>query len=316
MNEFELITHFFANKTPNQRQDVILGVGDDCAVLTVPQGQQLLISMDTLVQGVHFPESTPPYDIGYKALAVNLSDLAAMGAIPAWFTLSLTVPSLDKSWLSAFSDGLFELAQEFNLQLVGGDTTRGPLSITIQVHGFAPTGSAITRSGAKPGDLIYVTHTLGDAGLALQLLLDEKPVPASILKQLNRPYPRVEEGLILREFASAMIDISDGLIADLSHILNQSKVGAVIHTEQLPLSEELTQAVDPAQAIQYALSAGDDYELCFTIPAHKREALQALMSVKQRIIHCIGQITETKELVVLQDNQPIEQKGLRGYSHF
>ncbi len=320
MNEFELIAHYFAEQKQVKRPDVILGIGDDCAILEVPKDQQLLMSMDTLVNGVHFPVNTSAYDIGYKALAVNLSDLAAMGATPAWFSLALTLPVLDKDWLSGFSEGLFALAQEFKVQLVGGDTTRGPLSITIQVHGFTPRGKVITRKGAKAGDLIYVSNSLGDAGLALQHILSQVNLPSSVfssvLEQLNRPFPRIKEGLILADYATAMIDISDGLIADLDHILKQSKVGALVDVNTLPLSLELKQSLDFSAAVNLALTAGDDYELCFTIPADKKEQVEMHMDHEGYKIHCIGTITANEHLVLHLGEQVWDKGSLQGYTHF
>lgn len=320
MNEFSLITHFFTNSQQTERQDVVLGIGDDCAILKVPPAQQLLVSMDTLVNGVHFPFETAAYDIGYKSLAVNLSDLAAMGATPAWFSLALTLPSLDKSWLEDFSSGLFDLARQFKIQLIGGDTTRGPMTITIQVHGFSPEGRAITRKGAQPGDLIYVTNTLGDAGLALRYIQGHiqlaDSVVAPLLTQLNRPLPRIKEGLLLAPYASAMIDLSDGLAADLRHILRQSNTGALIHIEKLPLSKDLQKSVDYATATQLALTAGDDYELCFTIPVDKQHEVEQLMHQEHCAISCIGQITASGLLDLQQDHQSIDNSGIQGYSHF
>jgi thiamine-monophosphate kinase len=320
MNEFELITHFFADHIQTQRDDVVMGIGDDCAILEVPPGQQLLISMDTLVSGVHFPVSTTPYDIGYKALAVNLSDLAAMGANPAWISLALTLPSADQHWLSAFSEGLFSLAKLFNVVLIGGDTTRGPLTITIQAHGFVPVGQAITRCKAQPGDLIYVTHTLGDAGLALKHLNQEIKIPSmfseALLSRLNRPLPRIKEGLLLRNQATSMIDLSDGLISDLEHILKKSLVGAVIHLDKIPLSTALKQSVSREDALKFALTSGDDYELCFTVPEHKKIQLETLMSLEHCEISCIGHITNTQKLVLQQGDHYIESESLRGYTHF
>ena len=320
MNEFELIAHYFAQRKQGVRDDVILGIGDDCAILEVPQGQQLLISMDTLVEGVHFPKETPPYDIGYKALAVNLSDLAAMGATPAWFSLALTLPKVDKEWLEAFSEGLFNLAEEFKINLVGGDTTRGPLAMTIQVHGFTGARAAVMRKGAQVGDLIYVTNALGDAGLALKYVQGEiqlatEDVPA-VLEQLNRPYPRVKEGLLLAAYATAMIDLSDGLISDIGHILKQSKVGALINLADLPLSIELKSAVSYKEAIKLALSAGDDYELCFTIPEDKKDEVEALMLSNRYKITCIGGITTGEQLLLQDGNQVRDKDSLQGFSHF
>lgn len=320
MNEFELITHYFATHKQEPRSDVLLGIGDDCAILTIPTGQQLLVSIDTLVNGIHFPESTAPYDIGYKSLAVNLSDLAAMGATPAWFTLALTLPKADQQWLSSFSEGLFQLAEEFKIQLVGGDTTRGPLSITIQVHGFTPMGKALTRKGAQIGDWIYVTNHLGDAGLALQHLQKTIHLSADVFSRvsgaLNRPYPRINEGLLLAKYATSMIDLSDGLISDLGHVLKHSRVGALIKLEQLPLSSALKEALPYSEAIKLALSAGDDYELCCTIPPAKKKEVEALMQREGYKMACIGQITGDQKLVLQQDNQLIEQGNLQGYIHF
>lgn len=319
MNEFQLITHFF-NQHQKQRPDVLLGIGDDCAILAVPPNQQLLVSIDTLVSGVHFPKSTAPFDIGHKALAVNLSDLAAMGATPAWFTLAITLPAVDKEWLGAFSKGLFTLAHSFNVQLIGGDTTRGPLAISIQVHGFAPLGKSIKRQGARPGDLIYVTNTLGDAGLALQHIMNGIELPkalfAKVAPRLNRPMPRVKEGLLLRDYASAMIDISDGLVADLGHILEQSQVGAVLDLAKIPISYALGQALSPDKALRLALSAGDDYELCFTIPAAQQETLERLLRQEKCEVHCIGRITAGKELLFQQGANYLDLAALQGYSHF
>lgn len=320
MNEFELIAHYFAERKQSVRDDVILGIGDDCAILEVPSDQQLLISIDTLVNGVHFPENTDPFDIGYKALAVNLSDLAAMGARPAWFSLALTLPQLDQKWLQAFTKGLFHLAEEFQVQLVGGDTTRGPLALTIQVHGFVAKGKAVTRRGAQVGDLIYVTNNLGDAGLALQHIqgqieLTTDAIPL-VTKHLNRPYPRVKEGLLLADYATTMIDLSDGLIADLDHILKQSKVGALINLAQLPLSSELKQALPHLEAVKLALSAGDDYELCFTIPENKRDEVERVMQAAQAKIHCIGVITAGEQLLLQENGQLLSKENLHGFSHF
>lgn len=320
MNEFTLIDKFFAQQKEKSRDDVALGIGDDCAILSMPLDHQLIVSIDTLVSGVHFPVTTCPYDIGYKALAVNLSDLAAMGATPAWFTLALTIPAMDEPWLSEFSDGLFHLAEQFNVQLIGGDTTRGPLSITIQVHGFTPVGKAVTRKDAKPGDLIYVTHTLGEAGLALQHIQGQVQLSSSVFEsmliQLNRPFPRIKEGLLLRLYATAMIDLSDGLLADIGHILKQSQVGALIEVDKLPVAEDLKRSLDSTAALKLALTAGDDYELCFTIPAQKKEEVEQLMHAELCPITCIGQITSTGQLELMHGNQPIAIGSMQGYSHF
>lgn len=309
MNEFDIIAQFFAKQIVT-RPDVILGIGDDCAIVEVPADQQLAITTDTLVAGVHFPTDTPAFDIGYKSLAVNLSDLAAMGATPAWITLALTLPEKNVRWLTEFSRGLFELAQRYQIQLIGGDITRGPLTITIEAKGFIPKNQALKRSAAKVGDLIYVTNTLGDA--ALGLLCAEKKISLQpdyqtyLLSRLNRPEPRVEIGEQLRGIAHAAIDISDGLAADLGHILEKSQVGATVYVDALPLSEALLRSVATPQAIELALNGGDDYELCFTAPKEIHDSR----------FTCIGIITQTLRLNLLyKDERPYSGK-VNGYQHF
>jgi len=319
MHEFELIKKFFTQQSIS-RHDVILGIGDDCAIINVPRDQQLAITTDTLVNGVHFPTNTSPYDIGYKSLAVNLSDLAAMGASPAWITLALTLPEASEDWLTEFSRGFFELASRYKIQLIGGDITRGPLTITIAAHGLIPKHLAITRSGAKPGDLIYVTNTLGDAGLALLFLNKEVEMDPSdqnvILTRLNRPEPRTEIGELLRGIAHAAIDISDGLAADLGHILKQSHVGATIHVDQLPLSNTMRNVVPHEKALSLALNAGDDYELCFTIPQDQEAALMEALKKCNCSYTCIGTITATHALDLQFKNGKKYHDKPTGYRHF
>lgn len=275
--EFSLIERYFTSQ--GRRRDVLLGVGDDAALLQVPPGMELAVSVDTLVAGRHFPEDTPAEAIGYKTLAVSLSDIAAMGAEPAWATLSISLPESDPSFVEAFAHGLFALAHEHGVELVGGDTVRGPLSLTLQLHGLVPAGMALLRSGARPGDHIFVTGTLGDAGagLALRQAGDECAAGASaaLLQRLERPTPRVHEGRALRGIASAAIDISDGLLADLGHILERSACGAELELDAIPLSQSLVQAIDsPAERLRLALCAGDDYELCFTVAESKLAQLE------------------------------------------
>lgn len=320
MDEFDLIRHFFSERINKHRDDVVIGIGDDCAVLEVPYQHQLVMTTDTLVNGVHFPISTAAKDIGHKSLAVNLSDLAAMSASPAWVTLALTLPKVNEQWLSDFSDGFFSLANQYGVELIGGDTTKGPLAITIQAHGFIPKGCAVTRSGAKPGDLIYVSNTLGDAGLALKYLNKEVILEPEhegiILKQFNCPEPRIKEGLVLREMASAMIDISDGLVADLGHILEQSKVGAEVYIEKLPISSQMRASQSLEECAMLALTAGDDYELCFTIPKDKQILIEEKMQMYGFHITCIGEITLSRKLKVLSyDGRPY-LAVLKGYAHF
>lgn len=305
MGEFDLIDFLTSTQTI-QRQDVALGIGDDCALLDIPPSVQLALSMDTLVAGIHFKEETDAYDIGYKAAAVNFSDLAAMGAEPAWVTLALTLPEINREWLKDFSEGFFTLLKQFNVQLIGGDTTRGPLSITVQAHGFVPKGKVLKRSGAKKGDLIYVTGSLGDAGLALSLGDD---APCELSQRLLRPTPRIAEGKMLREIAHSAIDISDGLVADLSHILKCSGKGATLYVDSLPLSKALLAHTSYHQAQVLALSAGDDYELCFTIAPENIHALGFEAN-------CIGVIEETSELRLLnRDGSSFILESL-GYKHF
>lgn len=304
MSEFDIITQYFASQT-SHRNDVMVGIGDDAALVKPPQNHELAITTDTLVSGVHFPESTLPYDIGYKSLAVNLSDLAAMGATPAWVTMALTLPDKNLDWLKAFCDGFFALANQHQVQLIGGDLTRGPLCITIQAIGFTPSHQALLRSQAKPGDLIYVTGTLGDAGLALR----SAHASPEILARLNRPEPRVTTGIALRSIASSAIDISDGLAADLGHILKASRVGAKINVEQLPLSPAVS-ALTPEQAIALALTAGDDYELCFTVPAQKRAQLSSIPCT------CIGEITASSGLELNYNDGSSYHGNISGYQHF
>jgi len=283
ISEFDIIARYFAAR-PARRPDVALGIGDDAAVLRVPPGCELVLAVDTLVSGVHFPEDTPPEDIGYKALAVNLSDLAAMGAEPAWLSLALTLPEPDEAWLAGFAAGLFELADAHGMALVGGDTTRGPLSVSVQVAGLVPAGGALRRAGARPGDLVCVTGTLGDAALGLQVAqgrLDRGVEDNDFLrKRLDRPTPRVAAGQALRERAHAGIDISDGLGADLGHLLEAGGVGARLDLSRLPLSPAFERyragLADPDAALSLALGGGDDYELCLSLSPEVFEALPAL----------------------------------------
>lgn len=318
MNEFELIRRYFARQ-PVMRADVALGVGDDAALLQLPPGQQLVVTTDLLVSGVHFLPDADPAALGHKALAVNLSDLAAMGAEPAWFLLNLALPAADESWLTGFSTGLFELAQRYRVQLVGGDTSRAPkIVIAIEAHGFVPAGQALTRAGAKPGDRIFVTGPLGDAGLALrhrqgQLKLSAAELP-SCVERMDRPAPRVEEGLALRGIASSAVDISDGLVADLGHILEMSRVGARLELAQLPLSQAYRTHL-AGVGWDVALANGDDYELCFTVPPAN---LAALEKIKHRFpaISEIGVIEADSGLrIVDAGGKPYTPKAT-GHDHF
>ncbi|MEB4590295.1 thiamine-phosphate kinase [Candidatus Thiothrix sp. Deng01] len=267
MSEFDLIReHFFWRNIPDS---VRISVGDDAAVLRMSPGRELAVSVDTFNAGIHFPLDTPPHAVGYKALAVNLSDLAAMGAEPAWFTLALSMPSADREWVREFTQGMQELAEQHNIFLIGGDTTRGPLSITIQVMGWAEPGRALLRSGAQDGDLVCVSGTLGDAAAGLAVVQQRLQLSAEAaefcIRRLNYPSPRLQLAEYLRGRATACMDISDGLLADLGHILQASGVGAHLYHALVPLSPALGQ-LTLVQRLDFALRGGDDYELLFTLP--------------------------------------------------
>lgn len=307
MDEFALIRQHFSTLTA-AREGVTLGIGDDAALLQMPAGQELVVSTDTLVAGRHFPLDTAPADIGWKSLAVNLSDLAAMGAEPRWFTLALTLPEADEAWLSGFAGGLRELADRQRVALVGGDTTRGPLSITVSALGLVPAGAALRRDGARPGDLVCVTGSLGDAALAL------RKTGTGLDQRLNRPEPRVAAGLALRGLASAALDLSDGLAGDLGHILRASGVGAVLEASRLPMSPAFQAHAPSAERLTLQAQGGDDYELCVCVPPqHLAEAQGRLAPLP---LTPVGHITGGEGLQVLDaagGRIPLEA---RGYRHF
>jgi thiamine-monophosphate kinase len=309
IGEFEIIKNFFATQSI-KRDDVILGIGDDAAIVNVPEKQQLVITTDTLVAEVHFLSSANAYDIGFKSIAVNLSDLAAMGAVPSWVTLSLTLPHVKETWIKEFCRGFFDLALQYQTQLIGGDLSQGPLSITVGAFGFTPPGQAITRRGAKPGDLIYVTNTLGEAALALHYPSEKA------LAKLNRPLPQIEIGTQLRNIANAAIDISDGLAADLGHILEESGVGANVNVDKIPIAKSLTDILSSDDALALALTGGDDYELCFTVPPEKQSLLEKSLPQNQYHYTYIGTIQAEKGLNLhYQDGKKYLGK-LYGYQHF
>ncbi|MDF7680338.1 thiamine-phosphate kinase [Enterobacteriaceae bacterium ESL0689] len=318
--EFSLIARYF-DRVKNRRPDVETGIGDDCALLNIAERKTLAISTDTLVEGHHFLPDIDPADLACKALAVNLSDLAAMGAEPAWLTLALTLPQVDEAWLAAFSDSLFSQLDYYDMQLIGGDTTRGPLAMTLGVHGFVPQGRALKRSGAKSGDWIYVTGTPGDsaAGLAIlqnRLVVNQPEDARYLLQRHLRPEPRVLQGQALRDLASAAIDISDGLLADLRHILDASGCGARINLDALPLSTALRHHVPAQQALHWALSGGEDYELCFTVAELNRGALDVAMAHSGISFTCIGQVSpEAGKVLLLQAGKPVDL-DFPGYDHF
>ncbi len=268
ISEFSLIDRFFKRKSINKA--ITQSIGDDCALLSIPNGYELAITTDTMVAYIHFFADCDPFSLGHKLLAVNLSDLASMGAKPLAVTLALTLPKVDENWLSAFAKGFFALAERHSVDLVGGDTTSGPLTLTVQALGLVPIGKALKRSTAKPGDYVCVTGNLGDAGLGLKIkqhYLCKQPDAA--LKRFNQPEPQVDFGQALIGIANACIDISDGLAGDLGHILKQSKVGACLDWEALPLSKEVLTYIEDTGDWAMPLTAGDDYELCFTVPPDK-----------------------------------------------
>ncbi len=311
LSEFGLIERFFASCGASDAS-LILGVGDDAALLSPPPGRQLALTQDTLVEGVHFLANADPADLGHKALAVNLSDLAAMGAEPAWATLGLTLPRVDAGWLEAFSSGLCALARAVGLTVVGGDTTQGPLAVSIAALGLVPSGAALRRDGARPGDLILVSGTLGDAGLALRLLKAGGSVPQSLARHLHRPQARLALGRALVGRAHAAIDLSDGLAADLRHMLVASGVGATLELERLPLSPEVAASGDWS----LPLSAGDDYELCFCLPPEKASLLNEL----ERAGGCrVTQVGRIEALAGLRLRDPAGRPfhlQRQGYEHF
>lgn len=318
LSEFDLIREYFSNQSHN-REDVVLGVGDDCAVLAPPVGMELVVTSDTLVEGVHFQQGADPKALGHKSLAVNLSDLAAMGASPSWVTLALTLPETDPVWLRSFSDGFLTLAHKHTVALVGGDTTRGPLSITVTAHGFVQPGAAIRRSGAKVGDHVFVTGTLGDGTVALLARQGAYRVEtglAELENQLDLPQPRLAVGNALVGVASSAIDISDGLVADLGHICEQSSVGARVLLDTVPVSSQVKEYLQQGGSWDNVIAGGDDYELCFTLSPEK---LDLLDGIRQRL-DC--NLTQVGEIVAGQgvscitaDGTVLEHSG-SGYQHF
>ena len=322
--EFRLIERLQA-LTAQARDDVRLGIGDDAALLAVPAGQELAVAIDTLVEGVHFPVGTAPADIGWKALAVNLSDLAAMGATPAWALLALTLPArplqAQQERVDGLASGFAQLARTHGVALVGGDTTRGPFALSVAVHGFVPPGQALRRDGARVGDLVFVTGTLGDAAAGLQRLgtaadPDEEKRRVVLRARLNRPEPRVAAGLALRRRASACIDVSDGLVADLGHVCTASGVGAELEASSLPLSSALLGCCDELAARDHALSGGDYSELCFTVPPARAGELQADLARLGCGATRIGRIVAGAGVRVRGEDGQWQVPGRAGWDHF
>jgi thiamine-monophosphate kinase len=314
--EFDVIARHFTRPAAN----AVLGVGDDCALVQLSRGMELAVSVDTMVSGTHFFPDVDPETLGHKALAVNLSDMAAMGAMPYWAMLALTLPKVDHDWLAAFAKGFFDLADEFEVSLIGGDTTRGPLTLTVTIMGEVPAGAAVRRSGAKVGNDIWVSGHIGDAALAVahrhgKLVLDDADYREAVMR-LYEPTPRVSLGQALRGLATAAIDVSDGLLADLGHICKLSRVGAVVELAALPLSPIGAKHVAGDAGRTAVVAGGDDYELCFTAHPNSRESIQDLAKMLGVPITRIGQVKRGKGVsLVGPDGKPVKIDG-RGYDHF
>jgi len=316
IGEFEIIERYFTRAGSDR--DVILGIGDDAAVIAVDG--HVAVTVDTLVAGVHFPDGMAPNLLGHRLLAVNLSDLAAMGARPRWSTLALTMPAADELWLDGFSRGLFELADRYGVSLVGGNLSRGPLTLTMQLMGTVEPKNMLTRGGGHVGDDVYVTGTLGDSSAGIMLILERSSAPqgsaaAALKERFYRPVPRVGAGLALGPLATAAIDVSDGLLADLGHICKASGCGATIDVERVPLSAELLSLFPPQEALAHALGGGDDYELCFTAPPSRAEEIEAALEAAATPLRRIGQLAAGQTVVCRRDGEPFAP-AVRGFRHF
>ena len=308
VSEFALIQRFFTRQRVSN-PSTLLGIGDDCALLSIPDGYELAVTTDTMVENVHFFAGTDPEQLGHKLLAVNLSDLAGMGAKPVSVTLALTLPKVDENWLTAFAKGFLNLAERYSVDLIGGDTTSGPLTLTVQAMGLVPKGCALMRSTARPGDFIYMTGFLGDAGLGLKIKQGyDCANPEAALTRFNRPDPQIKAGQSLIGIANACIDLSDGLAGDLGHILEQSRVGACLDWEALPLSKAVQAYINETGDWSMPLSAGDDYELCFTVSPE--QATQLTLAVAK-----IG-IIESKPGLRLNKSGHIQALEVKGFEHF
>ncbi len=316
MGEFDLIDRFA--RGTGLRGDVRVPIGDDAAVLRMPPQHDLVVAVDTMVEGVHFRPGLSAEDLGHKALAVNLSDLAAMGAEPVWATLALTLPEAPADWVHAFARGFFRLAEQHRMALVGGDTTRGPLSITVQALGRIPRDAAIQRSGAQVGDQVWVTGTLGDAAMALRQMAAEQEPDAELLARLDRPTPRIEAGLVLRGMARACIDLSDGLMGDLTHLLKASNCGARLQVSALPSSAALMAACPDADLRrELQLVGGDDYELLFTVAAEDALELRARLGVAGESAVVIGEIVAEPGIELVDaGGATVEGPPPIGWRHF
>jgi thiamine-monophosphate kinase len=317
MNEFEIIRRYFESK--DLPVSVKLGVGDDGAIIHNDPGKNLVIATDTLVSGIHFPANSSPCDIGYRSVVVNVSDIAAMGGKPEWMTLALSLSETNSEWLRDFSKGLFLAADEYSLNLIGGDLTKADQDIiTIQMIGEVDTDTQLLRSNAQPGELLFVTGTLGDAAAGLEQF-EKKAVLNQynqyLIERFFRPSARVDIGLAIMDYASSSIDISDGLIGDLKKIMSASDVGAILHIEDIPLSKEMLKTYEPKISQTFALSGGDDYELLFTTPSENLSKIMDISKeIDQKITH-IGNITENKNLECRKEGVIYEYQD-EGYLHF
>lgn len=317
MDEFAVIDRFF-KPLISSRGDVIVGIGDDAACLSVPSEDEVLVSTDTLVAGVHFLKEWDAYDVASRAIRVTISDIAAMGGTPTWITLGLTLPELDSQWLERFSKGLKDTLAIWDLALVGGNITKGPLSMTLTVQGLVPKGKSVLRRNAKAGDKIYVTGELGAAAFALRTLDQSSQVrledKASLMKKLLHPMPRIDLNTCLRHYATAAIDISDSLSADLNHICIASGLGACIEKKKIPIDPIIKTYVQ-ARALDFALYGGDDYELCFTVAPNQEKGLLTFLAKQGLVCYLIGVMQKEKELT-LQQEEGLVHIIPRGYNHF
>ncbi len=316
MGEFDIINQYFDRKKTGQSS--LLSIGDDCAVVQLEPQQQLAITTDTLAVGTHFFPDVDPYDLAYKSVAVNLSDLAAMGAMPKWISLALTLPDVDHNWLASFSNGLFDILEHYNVELIGGDTTKGALAITITAQGILEKGQGLYRHKAQIGDLIFVSGTLGDSKGGLELLFNNKKIDSKqreyLLQRYLRPTSRIELGLLLNQYSSCAIDISDGLLADLKHILERSQCGAELNLQNIPISLSLISEY-PKDAELFALTGGEDYELCFTISQEKITDFQNAINALNIECSCIGKITQSG-LTLLRNDEKVILPTRIGFDHF
>ena len=341
--EFDLIGQYFTNKSVS-RDDVIAGIGDDCAILSVPAGKQLVVTTDTMVRGIHFLPDANPADVAHKLVAVNISDIAAMGGEPAWASLALTLPDYDHGWLTAFSDCLHQQLHRYGVSLIGGDTTKGEMTLTLTLQGFVEQGKALQRHGAKVGDLIYCSGTIGDANAGLKLLMDENSDSEDansnlltdadkhfLIERHQRPTARVSTGQALVGVANSCIDLSDGLASDLKHILKASSraagmpLTANIELSALPLSAALQTYVSKSLWPQYALAGGDDYELLFTVPAENKAQLDKIMAGSNLPYTYVGeiisadsleQVNQTEQQIHYFNDKQLTTLALQGWDHF